>query len=101
MLIAVILIIFAALFAVTIIITRYLLRQINNDCINETNELVLKIYEYKKEIRHLRNMIRELSGIQCYGNKNICLRRIEDELINFENEMDKKEELPNNLASDR
>lgn len=94
--------IFAIIYIVTILIVKYLLKQINDDCVEETNQIVFINSEYKSEIKYLKGFVRNLSGMQYCGNKDICLRKIENELLRFEKEMNKKEELSNNfLAEDR
>ena len=98
----IIFLVFAIIYIVTILIVKYLLKQINDDCVEETNQIVFINSEYKSEIKYLKSLIRNLSGMQYCGNKDICLRKIENELLRFEKEINKKEELSNNfLAEDR
>ena len=93
--------ILALVYIVTIALVRHLLKQIDEDRCSEMNHTVSIICEYKREMKYLKAIVRQLSGMQYCGNKDICLRRIENELKQFEIEMTKKEELSNNLASDR
>ena len=92
--------IYAVIYIITVLFMKYLLMKINDDCVKETSELVCINIENKKEFKHLKEMINELKGIQFLGNPNIPLRKIEDEINRFEEQILKKE-LSNDSPEDR
>ena len=88
-LLGIIFLIFAIIYIVTILIVKYLLKQINDDCVEETNSIVFENTEYQRELKYLKLLIKNLKGQQFNGNTNLALRKIEDEIVRFE----KKKEL--------
>lgn len=76
--------IFAILYIVTIVIIKYLLNKIEQDRRSEMNHVVNDLYNYKRKMKDLKKLVRELSGTQFCGNKDICLRKIENELNKME-----------------
>lgn len=75
---------FAILYSVTIIIIKYILNKIEQDRRNEINYFISELNNYKRKIKDLKKLVRELSGTQFCGNKDICLRKIENELNKME-----------------
>lgn len=82
--------IFALIILAIIIIVAVLLTKINNDCVNETNDLVTENYKYKNYLKSLKCTIRTLKQQQFYNNTTIPLNVVLNSIDKFEKELKKE-----------
>lgn len=68
------------LFAIIYTISVYIIYKKMNELNKELDGEIHKNVEYKMNIKELKKIVRDLSGKQYCGNKDICLRIIENKL---------------------
>lgn len=81
---------FALIYIISIVFVIGLIKAINEDCVNETNDLIEENQKYKNYLKSLKCTIRTLKQQQFYNNTTIPLNVVLNSIDKFEKELKKE-----------